>query len=208
MTPNDSAPVAKSKPSRRATSLLSAFAVVLAVGGIGYYWHKQHYKHFDVHEANRVYRSAWMNSTAMGEVVKAHGIKAVVNLCRPGEMGPTRAAEERKAVEAAGGKLYELPLPDTTDASDERFQPHIDLLKNPDNYPLLVHCQHGVNRTSRVLAMYEVLKHGGDGESAIRKMPRYGRRDYTDGEYEFARNFTSAFRSETQTASPDKKTIR
>lgn len=194
-------------PHRR-RGLLVAPAPILGLmlwcglsGGLYAYWHTQHYKHFAIHEPGRVYRSAWMESEAIGDIVQIHGIRTVVNLCRPGEMGPTRADEERRAVEAAGATLVELPFPHTTDARDERLQPIIALLENPASYPLLVHCQHGVNRTSRVLAMYEVLEHQSDGEQAILRMPKFGHRDYTPGEYEFARNFSAAFLDQTTASS-------
>uniref|UniRef100_A0A7C4QNX8 DSP-PTPase phosphatase fused to NAD+ Kinase domain-containing protein n=1 Tax=Schlesneria paludicola TaxID=360056 RepID=A0A7C4QNX8_9PLAN len=176
---------------RRMFALLGV-AFLAALGGLAV-WRHHRYKHFAVHEAGRVYRSAWVEADVMAELVRRYGIRTVVNLCRPGEMGPTRAVEERVAVESAGARLLELPLPDTADPHDPRLAPHIAALSNPENYPLLIHCQHGVNRTARTLAMYEVLVKQQDGEAAIRRMPGFGR-PYNPLEYEFARNFTRAFR--------------
>lgn len=172
-------------------------AAVLLLAGLfaGGYAYRQHhrYKHFAVHEPGKVYRCAWVDADVMGELVRTYHVKTVVNLCRPGEMGPSRAAEERQAVEAAGARLFEIPMPDTADPHDPRIEPHMDVLQNPANYPMIIHCQHGVNRTARTIAMYEVLVHHADGEAAVRKMPRFGRREYEPLEYEFARNFTQAY---------------
>lgn len=168
--------------------------VVLSAAGVLAVRHHHRYKHFAVHEAQRVYRAAWVEADVMAELVRKYHIRTVINLCRPGEMGPTRAVEERRAVEAAGAQLLELPLPETADPYDPQLAPHMTALRDPKNYPLLVHCQHGVNRTARLLAMYEVLIKRQDGEAAIRRMPGFGR-PYNPLEYEFARNFTRAFGS-------------
>lgn len=188
-------------PSRRrwADFCVLIIAIAAVAGGLAYRQHHR-YKHFAVHEAGKVYRTGWVAADVMGELVKTYEVKTVINLCRPGEMGPTRAIDERKAVEAAGAKLLELSLPDTSDPHDPRIEQHIAALKDPANYPIIIHCQHGVNRTARTIAMYEVLVHHADGEAAIHEMPRFGRRDYEALEYEFARNFTAEFRNQPQTA--------
>jgi protein-tyrosine phosphatase len=175
--------------------------IVVVAAAMGGYAYRQHhrYKHFAVHEPGQVYRCGWVDADVMEELVRKYHVKAVINLCRPGEMGPERAAEERQAVEAAGGKLLELPMPDTADPEDPRIAAHKAALTDPTNFPILVHCQHGVNRTARTIAMYEVLVHNLDGEAAVRRMPRFGRRQYEELEYEFARNFTRAYRT-TQNA--------
>lgn len=179
------------KMARRWPWLLWGGVVLSAAGALAVRHHHR-YKHFAVHEAQRVYRTAWVEADVMAELVRKYHIRTVINLCRPGEMGPTRAVEERRAVEAAGARFLELPLPETADPHDPQLVPHITALRDPDNYPLLVHCQHGVNRTARLLAMYEVLINQRDGEAAIRRMPGFGR-PYNPLEYEFARNFTRAF---------------
>ncbi len=189
---------------RRWRRLSEPLVVLTLVGiaAIGILAYRQHhrYKHFAVHEPGQVYRCGWVAADVMGELVRTYQAKTVINLCRPGEMGPTRATDERAAVEEAGAQLLELPMPDTADPHDPRIVEHIATLKNPANYPIIIHCQHGVNRTARTIAMYEVLVHHTDGEAAIHKMPRFGRDDYEALEYEFARNFTAEFLEPAQTA--------
>ena len=55
------------------------------------YRHHQRYKHFAVHEAGMVYRSAWLEPDVMSEVIEKHQIRTVINLCQPGEMGFPRS---------------------------------------------------------------------------------------------------------------------
>jgi|GEM_PF-410085 len=193
--PKTSMPVRQTSHGEWLLALL-LFTVFLAIGGGAWYQTHQTYKHFAVHEPGKVYRCAWVEADVMAELVRKHQVKTVLNLCRPEEMGPTRAQDERRAVESAGAKFLELPLPDTVDPWDFRIAGHRAVLLDPANYPLLVHCQHGVNRTARTLAMYEVLVHHADGEAAVKAMPLFGRRKYGPLEYEFARNFTRVFRND------------
>ena len=191
------------KPFRWRWAILLGLIVIIAAAAGGGYAYRQHhrYKHFAIHEPGKVYRCGWVDADVMSELVETYHVKTVINLCRPGEMGPNRASDERRAVEAAGGKLLELPMPDTADPADPRIAPHKAALQDPANYPMIIHCQHGVNRTARTIAMYEVLIHHADGEAAVHRMPLFGRRIYEPLEYEFARNFTEAYRTESQSAS-------
>jgi hypothetical protein len=184
-----------------ARMVVVALVLVASLAGGATYWHRKRYNHFAIHEPGRVYRCAWVSADVMGELVRHYHVKTVVNLCRPNEMGPTRAADERRAVEAAGGVLVELPMPESADPFDPRIAAHRTLIENPENYPLIVHCQHGVNRTARFLAMYEVLVKQSDGEAAVHQMPGFGR-PYAPLEFEFARNFTRAHLLKTAAAEP------
>jgi protein-tyrosine phosphatase len=65
----------------------------------------------------------------------------------------------------------------------------VEILSDPSNYPMLIHCQHGVTRTAKLLAMYDILYRGMSADESIARMPRFGRKDYNVGVYSFARDF-------------------
>jgi predicted protein tyrosine phosphatase len=172
-------------------------AIVVGMGVSGWVYRQHHrYKHVAIHDPGKVIRCGWVEADVMAELVQKHQVKTVLNLCRPGEMGPDRARQERMAVEAAGAKLIELSLPDIDDPSSPLIAPHIAVLKDPANYPLIVHCQHGFNRTGRVLTMYDVMFRGKTGEEALSKMPLFGRHDYAPLEHAFAQNFDVFYAAE------------
>ncbi|MGE3313636.1 MAG: hypothetical protein AB7O26_00885, partial [Planctomycetaceae bacterium] len=148
----------------------------------------QRYKHLEVHEANRVYRSAWLEADAMAEVVQTHGLRTVVNLCNPGEMGDERWEAERKAVTGAGAKLVELPMPLEIQPNDPRVTPLVQVLQDPESYPLLVHCQHGVTRTAKFLLLYDVLVKNQDADASLSAMPLFGRNRQNVHVRAFSRN--------------------
>jgi protein tyrosine/serine phosphatase len=186
---------------------LIVIAACAAIGGGYAYRHAQRYKHLEVHDTERVYRSAWLEADAMAEVVQTHGLKTVVNLCNPGEMGEERWAAERAAVAAAGAKLVELPMPLEIQPNDPRVIPHVQLLQDPANYPLLVHCQHGVTRTAKFLLLYDVLVKGQEADASLGAMPLFGRNRQNVHVRAFSRNLQADREKLLKTAAADKATI-
>ena len=164
--------------------------VILAMaGGFGYRHHKR-YKHLAAHDPNMVYRSAWLDADVFRELIEEQQIRTVLNLCEPEELGEQRCVDQRRAVRGSGARLIEMPMPAATlDPADPEIEKFVDVLSNPENYPLLVHCQHGVTRTAKVLAMYDILFRGMTAEQSIAAMPRFGRDAYPVSVRTFARNF-------------------
>ena len=92
-----------------------------------------------------VYRSAWLDGDVFREIIEKYQIRTVLNLCEPGELGEQRCIDQREAVRGSGARLIEMPMPAATlDPADPEIEKFVDLLSDPKNYPLLVHCQHGV----------------------------------------------------------------
>jgi protein tyrosine phosphatase (PTP) superfamily phosphohydrolase (DUF442 family) len=176
--------------TRRRLGIIGLLLLIAATGGGLAYHHHKRYKHLAVHDAGMVYRSAWLDGDVFREVIETYQIRTVVNLCEPGELGETRSADQRQAVRGSGARLIELPMPASTiDPTDPAVQNFVDLLGNPENYPLLVHCQHGVTRTAKVLTMYDILFRGMTAEQSIAAMPRFGRVAYPVTVRAFAKNF-------------------
>lgn len=147
--------------------------VVLAVTAWQVYRHHR-YKHFAVHEPGKVYRSAWVDADVFAELIKKHHVRTVVNLCYPGEMGD-RNVEQRNAVEAAGAELVEIVFPpnDTWDVNYPAVAEVEKILDDPNSYPIWIHCQHGRERTVKVLAMYDIRKREMSAKSSLEPMPRF-----------------------------------
>ncbi|MFH5806403.1 hypothetical protein [Alienimonas sp. DA493] len=181
----------------RRTALLSLSALlVCGVAAGGYAYHQHHkYKHVATHEAGMVYRSAWCEPEVMAELVERWQIRSVVNLCRPGEMGEDRWEGERHAVTDAGAKLLELDMPLDIDPADPRLQKHMEALADANNYPMLVHCQHGVTRTAKFLAMYDIVMRGRSADESLDAQPLFGRDRQNVHVTAFAQQFEKAHKS-------------
>lgn len=112
------------------------FAVAVTAGALAYRRHHR-YKHFAIHDPGMVYRSAWLEPEVVGELIERHQFRAVINLCKPGELGVQRWDEERAVVAGAGARLFEASMPGKVDPDDPNIAEHIKILSNPDNYPML-----------------------------------------------------------------------
>lgn len=58
--------------------------------------------------------------------------------------------------------------------SQEKIVEALRIMINPENRPLLVHCQHGSDRTGVVVAMYRVVVQGWSKEEATRELKQGG----------------------------------
>jgi len=150
--------------------LIVVAAVVLAA--VGFYVYAININHnFKTISEGKVYKSGVIPPDQMEDYINKYGIKSVVDLRRPGtndlvnnpEKAPELAAE-KKAVEAAGGKYFDVgseQIPDQ--ATLDRFYAVMD---NPDNYPVLIHCHHGEGRAPLYSAVYQIEYEGVSNEEA------------------------------------------
>ncbi|MGE3316997.1 MAG: hypothetical protein AB7O26_17915 [Planctomycetaceae bacterium] len=184
----------------------AALLAVLIAGGWSYRQH-QRYKHFAVHDPGMVFRAAWLEPDAISELIETHQIRTVVNLCMPGEMGDARWDDEREAVTQAGARLVMEPLSTSIEANDPSVAEQIEILRNPNNYPLLVHCQHGVTRTAKFLLIYDIVFRGLSADESLESQPLLGRDQHNVNVQAFAKNFELKYRELYPTASADELKI-
>lgn len=153
--------------------------------------YRQHhrYKHFAVHHRDAIYRSAWLEPDALREVVDRYQIRTVVNLCCPNEFDLPKWSEERRAAKAAGVRLLELPMPASIDPAGRDIAEHVNVLRDANSYPVLVHCQHGVTRTAMLIAMYDIMIRGLSAKTSLESQPLFGREHHNPIVWAFVRNF-------------------
>ena len=182
-----------------------AISVGIAIGLV--LRHHQRFKHLAVHEQGMIYRSAWLEPDALADVIEKYQIRAVVNLCDPGEMGENRWVDERKAVYNSGARLIELPMPLSVDLTEPILKEHLAILSDQDNYPMLIHCQHGVTRTSKLLSMYDIAFREMTAEESLAAQPLFGRSDHNVHVKAFVKVFEKQHDQIAPTASAERLKI-
>jgi len=182
--------------SKQRHVLIVSLVLIAVIGGGLAYRHHHRYKHLATHEKGMVYRSAWVEPDVMQELIEHYQIRTVVNLCIPGEMGEQRWVDEKNAVVGSGAKFVPLNMPFQVEPNAEIISQHIDLLSDPNNYPLLVHCQHGVTRTAKFLALYDMIFHGKTADESLDAMPLFGREDHNVNVRAFAKAFDKQRKAE------------
>ena len=84
---------------------------------------------------------------------------------------------EKYAVELLGMRFFNVPV-NSLDPLD-RTQGYalgraIALMKDPRNFPIYVHCEHGVDRTGMFIALYRVFVQGWNRQAAYDEMVSMG----------------------------------
>ena len=119
-------------------------------------------------------------------MLKADGVKAVVNLRQPGEH---RAEEEQEAVKAAGLKYFNIPVSyqAPTDAGVDEF---LKITDDKANRPLFIHCTAAI-RVGAFWMIRRVLRDGMSYEAALEEARKVGLREAPHLE-EFAKSYIAS----------------
>jgi tyrosine-protein phosphatase SIW14 len=96
------------------------------------------------------------------------GIKTIINLS--GE----DSKEEGKAANALGLQYFNVPLPALGRPNTEQVNQVIELLNNPNNAPIFVHCKNGKDRTGTIIACYRIAQEGWTAEQALAEAKMFG----------------------------------
>jgi protein tyrosine phosphatase (PTP) superfamily phosphohydrolase (DUF442 family) len=106
-----------------------------------------------------LYRSARPESAGFQELEKL-GVKAVLDVESPAD---EIAAKGTKL------KLFHVPM-NAFGLRDESVLEGMKILSDPANRPIVIHCQHGADRTGAMMALYRVVVEGWSKDDAIREM--------------------------------------
>jgi protein tyrosine phosphatase (PTP) superfamily phosphohydrolase (DUF442 family) len=101
--------------------------------------------------------------------LKAHGFKTLVDL----QMGATLKAES----EAMGLRVVEIPMRadiSCTPPTADQVRQFLDVVTDPANQPVFVHCKKGCDRTGTMCALYRMEVDGWKRDDAIEEMHAFG----------------------------------
>lgn len=107
-----------------------------------------------------LYRSAQPDAEGM-ENLKRMGIKTVVNL---------RSFQSDRDEIGDTGLGYEHLYMKAWHPEQEEIVRFLQIVTNPEQTPVLVHCQHGADRTGTMCAIYRIAIQGWTREEALREM--------------------------------------
>lgn len=107
-------------------------------------------------EPGRIYRSAQLDAGTLSRLIRAKGIRTVLNL-----RGPNPGAEwypaERLATTQAGATQIDVPLASDYWLTQDQADGLVELLDTADR-PILIHCQFGAERTGLVSTIAVLLR--------------------------------------------------
>lgn len=114
--------------------------------------------------SDRLYRSAQPSAEGMKNL-KAMGIETIVNL---------RSFHSDRDKIAGTGLAYEHIYMKAWHPEEEDAVRFLQIVTHPKRTPVLVHCQHGADRTGTMVALYRVAVQGWNKEEAIKEMIQGG----------------------------------
>jgi uncharacterized protein (TIGR01244 family) len=101
--------------------------------------------------------------------LKASGVKAVLNLRRPGEH---RAPEEQDAVQTAGLKYFNIPV-DYQNPTDTNVDEFLRITDDAANRPMFIHCTAAI-RVGAFWMIRRVLRDGMSTDNALEEARKVG----------------------------------
>ena len=97
----------------------------------------------------------------------ALNIKTVVDLRRDGPDG------EKTLVENAGMKFYAIRMTASHPPSENDIHQFLEIVNDPANQPVFVHCEDGHIRTGVMTAIYRINHEGWTADQAYTEMKKY-----------------------------------
>jgi tyrosine-protein phosphatase SIW14 len=141
---------------------------VVVVGCVVGYRKLLRWKKFDVVQAGVLYRSGALHDWQLRRAADFYGVKTVFSFTHGGN------ADEQKACEAIGVQRYFCYLPGDGVGPDDPYLRFLEVVQDPSNHPVLVHCSAGVQRTGGAVALYRMLYQGWPLDRAVREMIEKG----------------------------------
>ena len=99
------------------------------------------------------------------EIVKDQGIRTVIDL-RTSDESPVDVALERAALLRSDAAFVHLPAAHVP--ADETVRRFLEIVGDPENRPVLVHCKHGTGRSVLFASLFRVEFENWDNEVARR----------------------------------------
>ena len=98
----------------------------------------------------------------------ALGVRTVIDLQADGEN-----FDEPQRVEAAGMKFYRIPMTTHVPPTSEQLALFRQIVNDPANQPVYVHCAGGRHRTGVMTAVYRMEQDGWTADQAFKEMKAY-----------------------------------
>ena len=142
---------------RRGRWFARLMALALVVPSIWMTWNQVTFN-FAVPQRGRIYRSGQMPPSALRQTLREHQIKTVLNLRGPNPRD-SWYRDELATTLAAGATQIDLPLSSCVWMSRIQFRMLVRVLETCE-YPILLHCAWGSERTGLTAAVAELLTAG------------------------------------------------
>jgi len=156
---------------KRRKKLITALTVIiLMAGGAYYYFIQVALPNFRTTREGVLYRSGQPRGLGL-EFVKLYGIRTLVNLRKPNSKG---TAEEKAFAAENGLNFYNFSIGSSTAEIDKTVKRFLAIVADKSNWPILVHCSRGKERSGVLSAIYRIEYDRWRNEDALEETYRLG----------------------------------
>ncbi|WP_310557297.1 dual specificity protein phosphatase family protein [Flavobacterium sp.] len=149
------------------------FVALLVLGKNYYDMYIAH--NFETITEGKVYKSGVLPPDEIADYIKKYNIKSIVDLRFPGTAdlinnpeSPQELRAEKEATEKIPNLNY-FNLGSDQVPKQENLDGFFKVMDNQDNYPVLIHCYHGVGRAEMYSALYRIEYEGMNPDEARKK---------------------------------------
>ncbi len=159
--------------------------------------HKLGPYHFKTVTKDVLYRSGSLRPYNFEKIMKQYHIKTVVSMRLPdeGDWMPDWYEMESQFCQANGIRFVNIPIKGKELPTTEQVQEWLDIVKDKDNQPVLVHCAQGVIRTGVMVALYRIACEQTPNKQAWDELPTFGH-DFEHPKILALRDFVMQFNPE------------
>lgn len=156
--------------------LLAIVGLLVAVGAVGgrMIYKEVRWKRFAVVEPGKVYRSGQLSERQFERAAAKLRLSTVICL------NEEKREFEKQFCEKSGIQFRSFSMPSSGLGSPEDFLEILDILRDPDSRPVLIHCSAGVARTGTAIALYRMAQEGWSAEEAIAELRSFERRGHIE----------------------------
>lgn len=174
---------------KKSTKIILGIVFSVVLMGVGKYVYDMNINHnFETISEGKVYKSGVIPPDEIKDYVQKYHIKSIVDLRFPGTADlvnnpeiPEELTAEKEAVAKIPGVNYFNNGSDQV-PNQKNLDTFFQIMDNPDNYPVLIHCYHGVGRAEMYSALYRIEYEGFTNEQArqgVRTMIKFS--SFDDG---------------------------
>jgi tyrosine-protein phosphatase SIW14 len=139
-------------------------------------------RNFRVVREGVLYRSGQMTHAGLARITREYGIRTIISLrdeTAPGKPAPDLDEEKFCAKEEINflrlpPQHWEGPTPGAPAPVDENVSKFREVLADPANYPVLIHCFAGVHRSGAYCAIYRMEQEHWTNQRAMQEMRDVG----------------------------------
>jgi len=153
------------------------FLIILVLGLVAFaYWYNNINHVYRVISEGKVYKSGLIPPKDLDKFLLPNHIKTVVDLLDPGvqdALNPAQQKEidaEQKGIDELNKKygthIKHINIPSGQVPTKKTLKAFYEVIDNPDNYPIHIHCYHGMGRAVIYSAIYRIEKEGWSNKKA------------------------------------------